>query len=168
VGGNGELAPLSPPTVSGLATLHKISIHPGGKSAYVTNADFDTVSQYLIGADGTLQPMAEPTVRVGVLPQSLALSPDGRNLYTQDYGMFDDGDIAVLGIGSDGSLSPPTDSAGTPPLPRAIAVAPDGSMLYGVTDVSISAYTRAADGSLALAGAVDESSLNYVQDLKIR
>jgi DNA-binding beta-propeller fold protein YncE len=174
VGGDGQLTPLSPPTVSAnLPTFHKIAIHPSGKSAYVTNSDFDTVSQYLIGADGTLEPMAEPTVRTGVLPQTLALSPDGRNLYTMDYGMFRNGansaDVAALGIGSDGSLPlHPNAYVAAPTLSRAIAIAPDGSMLYDASDFLISAYARAADGSLALAGAVDESSLTYVQDLKIR
>ena len=59
----------------------QIALSPDGSSAYVTNFDDATVSQYDVSAGGVLTPKQPATVAAGSRPAGIAVSPDGASAY---------------------------------------------------------------------------------------
>jgi hypothetical protein len=52
-----------------------VAVSPDGGSAYVTNGNSDSVSQYDIGAGGALSPKSPAAVATGHFPFAVAVSP---------------------------------------------------------------------------------------------
>ena len=107
-----------------------VAVSPDGKSAYVTNLDDGTVSQYTIDpATGALSPMTPATVGAGSGPFAVAVSPDGISAYVADE---TGNTVSQYTIDpATGALSPMTPA--TVPAgggPSGIAVSPDGKSAY--------------------------------------
>jgi YVTN family beta-propeller protein len=105
-----------------------VTIHPGGKYAYVANSGSNTISQYTIGTNGSLTAMLTPTVAAGDYPRSITFHPGGTYAYVAN---MVSGDISLYTIGLDGSLTSlatPTISAGT--WPTSVTVDPGGKNAY--------------------------------------
>src|SRR6185295_13642097 len=126
-----------------------VAVTADGKSAYVTNVNSDTVSQYTIDpSTGTLSPKTPATVATGDGPVGVAATPDSTSAYVVDQG------TAVPGSGrtvsqytidaSTGALSPKTPATvGAGSGPAYVAVTPDARSAY-VTNVAsnnVSQYT---------------------------
>jgi YVTN family beta-propeller protein len=90
---------------------------PDGSSAYVANADDNTVVQVDVGTNTLAH-----TFGVGKDPLALAIAPDGQTVYSANAL---DNTISVINLGQ-GSVS--TIPVGT--KPEALAVSSDGALLY--------------------------------------
>ena len=72
---------------------------------YVPNVDYDTLSQYDIGAGGALTPKTPESVGTGSSPAGVAVSPDGGSVYVTN----ENGDsISQYDIGANGAVAPKT------------------------------------------------------------
>jgi 6-phosphogluconolactonase len=91
-------------------------------SAYVTNQDSDSISQYDVLPGGRLTPKSPPTVAAGDVPQELAVRLNGTNVYVANFGSAD---VSQYTVGVGGALfpaSPATVAAG--PGPQGVATNP--------------------------------------------
>ena len=66
-------------------TPRGVAVSPDGMSAYVTNQDSDSISQYDVLPGGRLTPKSPPTVAAGDGPQQLAVRLNGTNVYVTNY-----------------------------------------------------------------------------------
>jgi 6-phosphogluconolactonase len=150
ISSGGGLTEVTPRTIVGSApTL--LAMDTAGSFLYVANSGSNTISVFSIGtSDGKLTPVAAafPT---GSNPLNMKLSPSGDVLYVTTLG--NPGNIEAFSNPSSGNPTPVNGSpftAGTNPY--GLVIDPGGTHLYtaNFSDNSISAYTIAADGSLAL------------------
>ncbi|OEC34805.1 6-phosphogluconolactonase, cycloisomerase 2 family [Pseudomonas cuatrocienegasensis] len=145
-----------------------ISLSPDGKTLYVATSGGETlVSVFSIAADGALtfkQAVAGANAaEFGYYASSLNLSADGKTLYVIDSNSL----LHVLTVAADGNLS----ALATLELgengsitAKDVIVSPDGKSVAVIGDLGLSGnsnrygiflYTRAEDGSLILAQAVE-------------
>jgi 6-phosphogluconolactonase (cycloisomerase 2 family) len=107
------------------------------QSVYVTNAADSTVSQLTVGLDGSLSAKSPATLGVGTQPWRMAVSPDGLNLYVANFGTtaFDQDSVSQFDIDpSTGALTAKTPATvNVDQEPSGLAVSPDGSSLYVVS-----------------------------------
>jgi DNA-binding beta-propeller fold protein YncE len=79
--------PKTPATVATGSFPTSVAVTPDGASAYVTNQDDNTVSQYSVDpVTGALSPKTPATVAAGFLPFDLAVTADGKHVYVSDIG----------------------------------------------------------------------------------
>jgi uncharacterized repeat protein (TIGR01451 family) len=146
---SGAVQPLTPQSVQAGGSPFYVVVSPDGRSAYVTNNNNHTVSQYTVGAGGKLSPKTPATVMAGTSPDGLAVSPDGRSIYVADDG---DATISQYSIGAGGKLSPKTPSTVTTgDGPEGVAITPNGKSVYvaNYNAGTISQYTVGTDGTLS-------------------
>jgi Putative Ig domain/Lactonase, 7-bladed beta-propeller len=100
-----------------------LAVSPDGKSAYVTNQNENTVSQYTIEPSGALSPKTPATVATGASPQGVAVSPDGASAYVTNRS---DNTVSQYAIDPlSGALSPQTPaSVAAPNSPVGVTVGP--------------------------------------------
>src|SRR5215218_2195682 len=133
----GALQALTPPTVTTGSGPRAVAVSPDGKSAYVTNWNAGTVSQYDVNpATGVLSAKAPAAVAAGSTPFGVAVSPDGRSAYvTHEVGFT----VSQYDINpTTGALSAKTPATVAAGPSRGVAVSPDGKSAY-VTDWDITA-----------------------------
>jgi hypothetical protein len=123
-----------------------VAVSPDGRSAYVTNVDGNSISQYDVGSNGALTPKSPASVATSQ-PGGVAVSPDGRSVYVTNF----PNTVTQYDVGSNGALTPktpPSVSAGA--NPGLAAVSPDGQNVYvtNVNDNTLSQYDVGANGAL--------------------
>ena len=121
-------------------------------SAFVSNFNDGTISQYSIGSGESLS--ANGTANSGTNVEMLAVTPNGKYLYATDNG---GDDVSQYSVGLDGTLTalaPATVGAGSEPVQ--IAVSPDGHNVYVANSAisggtgSVSVYHVGSGGALTL------------------
>jgi len=104
---NGTWAVISPSVATTETAACWIVVTNSGRYAYTTNAGSGTISGYAI-QQGTLTLLnasgVTGNIGAGTGPSDMAVSRDSRNLYARAGGT---NQIAIFGIGADGSLSSP-------------------------------------------------------------
>jgi YVTN family beta-propeller protein len=143
IGSGGLLSPLTPPALANPGAPSGVVVAPNGRSAYVTNDNSGTVSQYNIDpVTGALSSKVLATVAAGVAPLGIAVTPSGESVYVTDSSFG-----TVLQYNTDpvtGALSPKSPAtvpAGTNPnppfpfdsVPFNVAVTPNGKSAYVTT-----------------------------------
>ncbi|MDP9074256.1 MAG: beta-propeller fold lactonase family protein [Actinomycetota bacterium] len=152
VGPTGNLAPLSPPTLTTAALAPgELELTPSGQNLYISLIDpagsgKDLLGEFSVAGDGALTPLATPTIPTAAGPIEIVPTPDGKFLYV-DNGTA--GVISQYSIGPTGSLtalSPPTVvPAGGP---GELTMSPSGNFLYSA-GTSISQFSiNSATGQL--------------------
>src|SRR5579863_3332636 len=150
ISSGGGLTEVTPRTLVGSApTL--LAMDTAGSFLYVANSGSNTISVFSIStSNGNLTPVAAP-FPTGSNALNMKLSPSGNVLYVTVAGS--PGFVEAFNNPSSGNPSPVNGSpftAGTNPY--GLAIDSGGTHLYtaNFNDSSISAYTIAGDGSLAL------------------
>ncbi len=91
IGPGDLLSPLAPPMVPSGVGPFGVTVSPDGRSAYVTNTNESTVSQYNIDATtGVLGAKIPASVASGQNPEGIAITPDGRSAYVTNAGPSND------------------------------------------------------------------------------
>jgi 6-phosphogluconolactonase (cycloisomerase 2 family) len=161
VGFDGTVSPLAQPSIAAGINPSALVVVGNGRYVYVVNAGDGTISQYRVAADATLTPMSPATVTnpgmqtFGTTGGAATVDLTESYLYVVNTA---DDDVAQFSIGGDGQLTPLT------PATVATGVAPvsivAGSAGFYVLNSgasgeagSVSQYTQAADGTLALTNA---------------
>ena len=145
-----------------------------GKSAYVTNHDSNTVSQFTVAANGTLSPKTPATVATGSDPFGVALSADGKSAYVTNS---NGNTVSQFTVAANGTLSPKTpatvatgtDPAGiavSPSPPAITSVAPKSGPLGGAQAVTITG-TNFTGASAVKFGTSAATSVVVVSSTKI-
>jgi DNA-binding beta-propeller fold protein YncE len=143
ISAEGNLTPMSVPTVTGVGEPISIAIDPSGRYGYITN--LHDISQFTIGPNGSLVRMGIPIVAAAGGPEVIAIEPTGKYVYVGSAG----GVVSQFTISVDGSLasmSTPTVQGSVGSL--AITVDPSGKYVYIVNTFGVSQYTIGADGGL--------------------
>jgi 6-phosphogluconolactonase (cycloisomerase 2 family) len=126
----------------------------GAGTAYVSNNQSSSVSQFAVTAARLLSPLTPATVAGIANETGLVLTPDGRFAYESGLDA-----IAQYAVAADGTLTPL--SPATLPAPgqgEGLAMHPDGTALYLVDGTSVRSFAVRADGTLeAHPGGVDPS-----------
>ena len=130
------------------------TVAPNGRTLYVTNTADATISAYRIGLGGT-------PIRLGDFPttsdhpKQTVLSPDGRFLYLSYADAEETADspsrvVTRFAVRLDGTLGPAQDVAKVGPADYAIAISPDGGLVYVASSgaQNVWGFWRGADGSL--------------------
>ena len=134
----------------GLETPSAIAFSPDGRSVYVTAQNGRSVGIYRRLAGGKL--VSRGSVGHLMHPVGVAVSPDGGSVYVGGDRLW------VFARASNGSLK----LLQSQPDGGRVAVAPDGRDVYaangGGRHGTLATYTRAPDGRLQLAGVLDETS----------
>jgi 6-phosphogluconolactonase (cycloisomerase 2 family) len=121
------------------AVRYDIAVSPDGRSAYVTNINDGTVSQYdVASATGALTPKQPANVPTGVGPAAVAVGLGGRSMYVYDSGIGAGGS-PLTGVSqydidpASGTLRPKAPGSVAVPgghTAAEMAVSPDGRSLY--------------------------------------
>jgi uncharacterized repeat protein (TIGR01451 family) len=147
------LNPLTPATAATGTLPQGVAVSPDGKSAYVSNARDDTVSQYTINpSTGKLSVKSPATVAAGTTPDGVAVSPDSRSAYVANQGNDRVSQYTINpSTGKLSKKSPATVATGTQPV--AVAVTPNGKSAYvaNLLDSTVSQYN--IDRSTGVLGA---------------
>jgi 6-phosphogluconolactonase len=134
------------------------TVAPNGRTLYVTNTADETgdatISAYRIGLDGTPSKLGDfPTTSDH--PKQTVLSPDGRFLYVSYAGPDETADspprvVTRFAVRSDGTLGSGQDVAKVGPADYAIAISPNGGLVYVASSEAqnVWGFRRGADGSL--------------------
>lgn len=152
----GELAPLSPPTVTVASAVSSVVVAPNGRYAYGISGSTNQVFQFAVAASGALTPLATPTVATGSGPTFMAISANGDFLYVVNRNSgASPGSVSQYAVGASGQLSPlvaPTVNlpAGSQD-PISVAPTPDGKFVYvsSFQTGRINAFAVAANGTLS-------------------
>ena len=167
VSSDGNLTPMTPPTVATGTSPFFMTVDPRGKFAYVPNRASNTVSQYAIGPNGSLLPMATAAVAAGTNPVFVTVDPSSKFAYVAN---FNSNNVSQYTIGADGSLAPMTAAtvaAGIGPI--SVSVHPGGKFAFVANNDgnNVSQYTIDANGSLtAMTPATVLAGLN-LEDVKV-
>jgi 6-phosphogluconolactonase len=126
-----------------------LAIAPSGNFIYTVNAGDSTISEFTLNQQtGVTSALAGSPIPTGVNPLGVTVDSHGRFVYAAD---FNSNQIWSYGMAADGALHLlPGPKALAAPRPKAIAVAPNRSVLY-VTNVDtnvVSAYVIGDDGLL--------------------
>lgn len=130
------------------------TVAPNGRALYVTNTADATISAYRIGLHGT-------PIKLGDFPatsdhpKQTVLSPDGRFLYLSYADFEETADspprvVTRFAVRLDGTLGPAQDVAKVGQADYAIAISPDGGLLYVASSgaQNVWGFRRGTDGSL--------------------
>lgn len=145
VAADGNLSPMTPPTVFTGNSPSSIALDPLGRFAYIA---FDgNVAQFAIAAGGQLEPMVPPMVITALTPTNITVNPSGTNAYVTNS----NGTVSQFAIGATGALTalaPASVLAGL--SPTSIVIHHTGRYAYvaNATGNTISQFTLAPDGSL--------------------
>jgi DNA-binding beta-propeller fold protein YncE len=145
-----------------------------GKSAYVTNINGGTVSQYTVAANGALSPKTPATVATGSSPFAVAVSADGKSAYVANDG---GNTVSQFTVAANGTLSPKTPAtvatgvgpggvAVTPIAPAITSLVPSSGPPGGAQAVTISGSNYTGASSVKF-GASAASSVVVVSRTKI-
>jgi 6-phosphogluconolactonase len=147
--GTGALTAAGSPFPIGMLPLN-MKLSPTGGFLYVTGGtglvEGFSVSGGVLTALGSFQ-------TDGTSPYGLAIDPAGANLYTANFGS---NSISEFTIGSDGSLSPLSDSplgGASLTAPFSLLIDPSGKFLYVANDLSsgsVAVYSIGSGGALTI------------------
>lgn len=129
---NGQLEPLSTPTVAVGDDPYDLLVSPDGDNLYVGNSMSDTVSQFSLNPfTGIPSALTPPTVAQGPAPYAMAMTPDSRFLYCPNGDSSGPGVISQYSVGVLGNLTPLSPAAAnSSDRPWFLAVHPNGRYLY--------------------------------------
>ena len=170
-GGDGVLAPLSPPSVD-LGTSwpypRPLVLRPDGRTAYVISNGAGVVRQFRIGADGVMAPLTPAAVSLGqnAAPVEMAITPDGRFAYL----IYSTGNkiITPFRVGEDGALSPLASGAiPTGDDPESIAVDPSGRWLYVLCRVNNASAGKEDAGTIWQYQVGDDGALSPLSPARL-
>jgi DNA-binding beta-propeller fold protein YncE len=130
------------------------TVAPNGRTLYVTNTADATISAYRIGLDGTPRRLGDFPA-TSDHPKQMVLSPDGRFLYLSYADAEETADspsrvVTRFAVRPGGTLGPAQDVAKVGPADYAIAVSPDGGLVYVASSAAqnVWGFRRGSDGSL--------------------
>jgi 6-phosphogluconolactonase (cycloisomerase 2 family) len=153
IGVDGALTPLAPAAVSANGNPSGIGVDPASQRCYVSTALFSdgAVLQYAIGGDGTLSPLVPSQVASDLNLAGGQITVDPFDRYTYLVQGFL-GRVRQYMIDANGSLVPlvPSSVFNATNFPGSIAVHPAGTHVYVGAGGTISMFSIAADGTLAL------------------
>jgi 6-phosphogluconolactonase (cycloisomerase 2 family) len=143
---------LAPANVASAKSPSGVIASPGGHFVYVADTATGSVYQYSIASTGVLLPLTPSRVAIGASGGSMSIAEDGagRSVYAVSTSS-----MAVLTVGSDGSLSLKSSIATSGP-PMALAAAGESvfATIFNQSGNSLIAYHVASDGSLTQTSAV--------------
>ena len=162
-GGHLSSIPGSTVALSDDAHPGQVLISPDGTRLVATevgpNAGPSYLDGFAIGRDGRLTPATgSPYAAQRIGPFGSTFSPTNPDLLfvSNAHDGTGAGSVSVYDVGSDGTLTPITDSpfADNQTAPCWVAISPDGNALFAVNTGtgSVSSYTVASDGTLGLVG----------------
>lgn len=153
VGADGVLSPLPAAASPGSSFPGSVALDPTGRYAYLIRGTEDKVAQFAVRPDGTFAPLTPSDINLDA--SDLVPSRDGRFLFAQ--GGF--GDLSLLRIGPDGTLSPAAPPSGFmshdngPTTPDAYGVLPreqtEGSGGFTLSPSGRFAYLLRRTGQIA-------------------
>ncbi len=144
---NGQLTPLSPPTVATPSSAG-IVVSSDNKFAYITNENHSSISQFSVGPNGALISLGAD-VTCGSRPESIVITPDNKFVFVAND-LADT--VSEYSVATDGHLTPlTTPTIATPHDPFQLGISPDGKYVYVAcyTSNKLAGYAVGPDGQLA-------------------
>lgn len=103
IGSNGQLTPLSSPSIATGAMVLNSVIHPSGNFAYFLGpSGANALSMYSVGSDGVLTSLSPPYMATASGATSMSIDSAGKYLYVADRVQ---GSILTYTIAANGVLS---------------------------------------------------------------
>lgn len=81
ISSNGQLSPLSIPSITCGSQPNAITMSPNGNFVYVSNSADNSISMYSINSSGILSPIGSGTISAPNNPQGIAINPSGQYAY---------------------------------------------------------------------------------------